>query len=66
MASFGRQFRYIFFYNPEILVEKSGKSGRVGGSAIWLVAVLLSMFFRRMQAPSQGLWLLCVEMGVAC
>ena len=33
--------------------------------AIRLVAVLLSVFFSQMQALSQGLWVLCAEMGVA-
>ena len=30
-----------------------------------LLAVLLSMFFSQMQVHSQGLWVLCAEMGVA-
>ena len=41
------------------------KTGRVGGWAIRLVAVLLSVFSSQMQAHSQGLWVLCAEMGVA-
>ena len=28
-------------------------------------AALLSVFVRRMQALSQGLWVLCAEMGMA-
>ena len=36
---------------------------RVGNSGI--VAALLSMLFRRMQALSQGLWVLCAKKGVA-
>ena len=34
-----------------------------GGREIRLVAVLLSVFFSQMQAPSQGLWVLCAKMG---
>ena len=50
--------------------EKRAKTGRVGGwgaggREIRLVAVLLSVFFSQMQAPSQGLWVLCAKMGVA-
>ena len=37
----------------------------VGGREIRLLAVLFSMFSSQMQAPSQGLWVLCAEMGVA-
>ena len=37
----------------------------VGGRAIRLVAVLLSVFFSQMQALPQGLWVPCAEMGVA-
>ena len=37
----------------------------MGAWAIRLVATLLSVFFRKMQAPSQGLWVRCAEMGVA-
>ena len=37
----------------------------VGGWAIRVGAVLPSVFFRQMQALSQGLWVLCAEMGVA-
>ena len=32
---------------------------------IRLLAVLLSVFSRQMQALSQGLWVLCAEMGMA-
>ena len=32
---------------------------------IRLLAVLLSVFSSQMQALSQGLWVLCAEMGVA-
>ena len=34
-----------------------------GGWEIRLVAALLSMFFRWVQAPTQGLWVLCAENG---
>ena len=30
-----------------------------------LVAVVISVFYSQMQALSQGLWVLCAEMGVA-
>ena len=33
--------------------------------AIRLLAVLFSVFSSQMQALSQGLWVLCAEMGVA-
>ena len=51
-------------------MEKRGIAGRVGGwgadgLAIRVGAVLLSVFVRRMQALSLGLWVLCAEMGVA-
>ena len=36
-----------------------------GGQEIRLLAVLLSVFSSQMQAFSQGLWVLCAEMGVA-
>ena len=36
-----------------------------GGREIRLLAVLLSVFSSQMQALSQGLWVLCAEMGVA-
>ena len=67
VASLTHQFS--FCSTPEIPGEKRTKTGRVGGWgaggwAIRLVAALLSMFFSRMQALSQGLWVLCVEMGV--
>ena len=39
--------------------------GWVGGREVGLLAVLLSVFFSQMQAHSQGLWVLCAEMGVA-
>ena len=32
---------------------------------IRLLAVLLSVFSRQMQALSKGMWVLCAEMGVA-
>ena len=51
--------------NPEILGEKRAKTGWVGGREIRLLAVLLSVFSSQMQALSQGLWVLCAEMGVA-
>ena len=57
-----------FCTNPEILGEKSAKTGWVGGwggGAIRLLAVLPSVFSSQMQALSQGLWVLCAEMGVA-
>ena len=59
-----------FFPNPEIPGEKCGKSGweggwGVGGREIRLLAVLLSVFCSQMQVLSQGLWVLCAEMGVA-
>ena len=67
VASLASQFRCT---NPEIPGEKRAKTGRVGGwgaggGAIRLVAVLLSVFSSQMQALSQGLWVLCAEMGVA-
>ena len=67
MASLARQFTFPI---PEIPSEKRAKSGRVcgwgaGGREVGLLAVLLSMFFSRMQPLSQGLWVLCAEMGVA-
>ena len=37
----------------------------MGGWEIRLLAVLLSVFSSQMQALSQGLWVLCAEMGVA-
>ena len=37
----------------------------MGGQEVGLLAVLLSVFFSRMQPLSQGLWVLCAEMGVA-
>ena len=54
-----------FCTNPEILGEKRAKTGWVGGREIRLLAVLLSVFSSQMQALSQGLWVLCAEMGVA-
>ena len=59
-----------FCTNPEILGEKRAKTGWVGGwgaggREIRLLAVLLSVFSSQMQALSQGLWVLCSEMGVA-
>ena len=39
--------------------------GWAGGREVGLLAVLLSMFFSRMQALSHGLWVLCAEMDVA-
>ena len=60
-----------FCTNPEIPGEKRAKTGWVGGCRAggWeirpLVAVLLSVFFSQKQALSQGLWVLCAEMGVA-
>ena len=54
-----------FTPNPEILGEKRAKSGWVGGWEVGLLAVLLSVFFSQMEAHSQGLWVLCAEMGVA-
>ena len=46
--------KLLLFFNPEIPGEKRAKAGRLGGwgaggRAIWLVALLLSMFFSRMQ-----------------
>ena len=67
VASLARQFRYIVF----VLIQKSWVRnapklvGWVGGWEIRLLAVLLSVFSRQMQALSQGLWVLCTEMGVA-
>ena len=57
-----------FCTNPEILGEKSAKTGWVGGWGVggWeirLLAVLPSVFSSQMQALSQGLWVLCAEMG---
>ena len=37
----------------------------MGRREVGLLAVLLSVFFSQMQAHSQGLWVLCAEMGVA-
>ena len=47
---------------PNLVGWVSG--GRVGGK-FRLLAVLLSVFSSLMQALSQGLWVLCAEMGVA-
>ena len=60
-----------FCTNPEILGEKRVKSGRVsgwgvGGWAIRLLAVLLSVFFRQIQALYQWLLVLCAEVGHTC
>ena len=54
-----------FCTNLEILGEKRAKTGWVGGWEIRPLAVLLSVFSSQMQALSQGLWVLCAEMGVA-
>ena len=74
MASFACQLRFVLFQrswvrNVPNLVGWVGGWGvggwGVGGWAIRVGAVLPSVFFRQMQALSQGLWVLCAEMGVA-
>ena len=37
----------------------------MGWQEVGLLAVLLCVFFSRMQPLSEGLWVLCAEMGVA-
>ena len=59
-----------FCTNPEILGKKCAKSGRVGewGAGGWAICVATALrfaFYRRMQALSKGLWIICAEMHVA-
>ena len=73
IASAGHDLHLCGFISPpdpEILGEKRAKTGwmggwGVGGREIRLLAVLLSVFSTQMQVLSQGLWVLCAEMGVA-
>ena len=47
--------------------KRDKRKGRWGARG-WenqLVVLFLSLFCRRMQTPSQALWVLCAEMGVA-
>ena len=70
MASLARQFRFFPLIQRSRVRNAPNPVGWVGGwgagrREVGLLAVLLSVFFSRMQPLSQGLWVLCAEMGVA-
>ena len=49
--------------------KKCAKSGMVGewGASVWVICVVTAfrfVFYRRMQALSKGLWVICAEMHV--
>ena len=61
----GRGFRAVALCFAKIEPFYWPSTADSSSTDIRLLAVLLSVFSRQMQALSQGLWVLCAEMSVA-